>query len=88
MAGILSLSDRWPMLLTDQWGATAYAWFPPRTPTDRAHVLPAAVYAEVCRVAGVDPLSPWVAFKDRSDALTAAAVAASLAARPAAGGRT
>jgi hypothetical protein len=67
------------MPLTDQRGAVGFAWFPPGTPTDPAHVLPARVYAEVCRLAGVAPSSPWVAFRDRSAAL-AAAVAAELAA--------
>jgi hypothetical protein len=79
MANPLPLPDHRPMLLTDQDGATAYAWFPPGTPTDPSHVLPARVYAEVCRLAGVEPSSPWVAFRDRSAAL-AAAVAANLAA--------
>ena len=68
-----TLPDRWPMALTDQHGATAYGWFPPGTPADPPHVLPAALYAEVCRIAGADPRSPWVAFPTRSDALAAAA---------------
>src|SRR5437868_10735836 len=45
-------ADRWyPMSLTDQRGATAFAWFPPGTATDPAHVLPARVYGELCRLA-------------------------------------
>jgi hypothetical protein len=76
------------MQLTDQYGATAYAWFPPGTPTDREHLLPADVYAELCGLAGVEPWSPWVAFRDRSAAL-AAAVAANLSVgqQPVGGGR-
>jgi hypothetical protein len=85
MASTLSLPDRWPMTLTDQRGAAVgYAWFPPGTPTDPAHVLPAAVYAEVCRIAGEDPSSLWVVFKRRSVALSAV-VAAEFAAGMAAG---
>jgi hypothetical protein len=68
------------MLLRDQHGGAAYAWFPPGTPTDPEHVLPARLYAEVCRLAGLAPSSPWVAFRDSSAAL-AAAVAATLVAR-------
>jgi hypothetical protein len=79
MASTLPLHDHWPLSLTDQHGATAYAWFPPGTPTDPAHVLPARVYVEVCRLGGVEPSSPWVAFRDRAAAL-AAVVAASLTA--------
>jgi hypothetical protein len=75
----LPLPDRWPMRLTDQHGAVTFAWFPPGTPTDAEHVLPAQVYAEVCRLTGVAPSSPWVAFRDRPAAL-AAVVAANLAA--------
>jgi hypothetical protein len=59
------------MRLSDQHGATAYAWFPPDTPADPEHILPALIYAEVCRVAGLGPSSPWVAFKTRRAALTA-----------------
>jgi hypothetical protein len=59
------------MLLVDQHRVAAYAWFPPGTPTHPTHVLPAAVYAGVCRRAGVLPSSPWVAFKSRAEALTA-----------------
>jgi hypothetical protein len=58
------------MRLTDQHGATAFAWFPPGTPTDPIHVLPGPVFAEVCRLAGVVPSSPWVGFKTRGAALT------------------
>jgi hypothetical protein len=71
MASTLSLPDRRPMRLRDQHGATAHAWFPPYTPTDPAHVLPARVYAEVCRLAGVAPSSPWVAFHNHAAALAA-----------------
>jgi hypothetical protein len=77
MASTLSLPDKWPMLLVDQHGVVVgYAWFPPGTPTDAAHVLPAAVYAGTCRVAGADPRSPWVAFGCRSAAISAVAAAA------------
>jgi hypothetical protein len=69
--------DRQPMPLTDQHGATAHAWFLPGTPIDPTHVLPEPMYAELCRLAGVEPHSPWVAFQDR----LAAAVAAGLLAR-------
>jgi hypothetical protein len=72
------------MRLTDQCGAIAHAWFPPGTPTDPEHILPGSVYAELCRLAEVDPWAPWVAFREQSDAL-AAAVAASIAANIAAG---
>jgi hypothetical protein len=65
------------MPLTDQNGAIAHAWFPPGTPTDPIHVLPALLYVKVCHLAGVEPTSPWVAFRRRVDAL-AAAVAANL----------
>jgi hypothetical protein len=61
------------MSLPDQHGTTSCAWFPPGTPTDSIHVLPAPVYAEVCRRAGVAPSSPWVAYKTRGAALTAMA---------------
>jgi hypothetical protein len=67
------------MRLTDQHGAVAFAWFPPGTPTDPEHVLPCLIFAGVCRLAGVAPSSPWVAFQDQPAAL-AAAVAAGLAA--------
>jgi hypothetical protein len=67
--------DRWPLSLTDQHGATSYAWFPPNTPTDPAHVLPARVYVELCRLAGVEPSSPWVEFHDHAAALAAAIMA-------------
>jgi len=70
---------RLPMVLTDQHGAVAFAWFPEGTRADPAHVLPLAVYAEVCRLAGVPVGSPWVAFARQADAVTAA-VAACLAA--------
>jgi hypothetical protein len=59
------------MRLTDQHGATAYVWFPPGTPTEPARVLPGLLYTEVCRLAGVAPSVPWVAFKTRGAALTA-----------------
>jgi hypothetical protein len=69
-------ADRWyPMLLIDQFGVTAHAWFPPGTATDPIHVLPDRVYGELCRLSGVEPLSPWVAFRDRGDALAAMAAA-------------
>jgi hypothetical protein len=61
------------MSLTDQHGMTSCAWFPPGTPTDPSHLLPAPVYAEVCRRVGVAPSSPWVAYKTRAEALTAMA---------------
>jgi len=78
-------ADRWyPMLLTDQRGTTAHAWFPPGTATDPVHVLPARVYAELCRLAGVEPFSPWVAFKSRGDALAAMAAACLAAGIPSA----
>jgi hypothetical protein len=66
-------STHWhPMLIIDQYGsAAAHAWFPPGTPTEPTHILPGPVYAEVCRRAGVEPNSPWVAFKSRAEALTA-----------------
>jgi hypothetical protein len=77
MASTLSLPGKWPMRLVDQRGAVAgYAWFPPGTATDPAHVLPSAVYAGVCRTAGADPHSPWVAFGCRSAAVSAVATAA------------
>ena len=72
-----------PMVVTDQHGAGAFAWFPEGTPTDPAHVLPRAVYAGVCRLAGVSERSPWVAFRSLADA-NAAVVAACLAPRSAA----
>jgi hypothetical protein len=75
MASTLPLPDRWPMPLTDQHGAAAFAWFPPGTPTDPIHVLPSRVYAEVCRLVEVEPSSPWVEFPDRPAAIAAAAVA-------------
>lgn len=69
-------ADRWqPMHLMDQHGATAYAWFPPGTVTDPAHVLTAPVYRELCRLAGAGPRPPCVAFKSRDDALAAMAAA-------------
>src|SRR5262249_543746 len=45
------------------------------TPTDPAHVLPARVYAALCRLVGGDPSSPWVAVPDRPAAIAAALVA-------------
>jgi hypothetical protein len=59
------------MLLVDQHRVAAYAWFPPGTPTHPSHVLPGPVYAEVCRLAGVAPSTPWVGFQTRGAALTA-----------------
>jgi hypothetical protein len=61
--------------LTDQHGSTAFAWFPPGTPTDAIHILPGPVYAELCQLAGVEPGSPWVAFQDRPAALAAVVLA-------------
>lgn len=61
--------------LTDQRGAVAFAWFPEGTATDPEHVLPASLYAGVCRIAGVSAGSPWVAFRTRGDALAALAAA-------------
>lgn len=63
------------MVVTDQTGAHLYGWFPPGTPTDPEHVLPAEVYAELCRLADVPPAAPWVAFDDRIDAVVAMAAA-------------
>jgi hypothetical protein len=67
------------MRLVDQHGATTFAWFPPGTPANPEHLLPARLYAEVCRLTGVEPSSPWVAFRD-CPAAVAAAVLAKLAA--------
>jgi hypothetical protein len=74
------LPVRHPMLLVDQHGGAAYAWYPPGTPTDPLHVLPDLIYAELCRLAGVAPSSPWVAFPGLRDA-RAAALAETLAVR-------
>ena len=71
-----------PMVLTDQHGVVAFAWFPEGTWTDPAHVLPRGVYAEVCRLAGVPERSPWVAFRRLADANAAVVAACLSAARP------
>jgi hypothetical protein len=63
------------MIVTDQYGARLFGWFPPGTPADPAHVLPAEVYAEVCRLAGLPPTAPWVAFRERFDAIVTMAAA-------------
>jgi hypothetical protein len=80
MANTPPLPVRLPTPLTDEHGAVTFAWFPPGTPTDPAHVLPGPIYAELCRLAGVAPSSPWVAFPGLRDA-RAAALAATLAVR-------
>jgi hypothetical protein len=66
---------RQPMVVIDQNGAKLFGWFPTGTPTDPAHVLPAEVYAELCRRAGLPAGAPWVAFHDRLDAIIAMAAA-------------
>ena len=58
----LTVLDRQPMALTDQRGGRLFAWLPPGTATDRAHVLPGPVYAALCRSCGLEGRPPWVAF--------------------------
>jgi hypothetical protein len=67
--------DRQPMVITDQHGVRLFGWFPDGTPTDPAHVLPAEVYTELCRLSGVPIDSPWVAFDDRVEAVVTMAAA-------------
>jgi hypothetical protein len=67
------------MRLIDQHGAVSFAWFPPGTPTDPGHILQARLYAALCRLTGIDPSSPWVAFPDRRAALAAVFLATSAA---------
>jgi hypothetical protein len=68
-------SNRSPMPLVDQHGGVSFAWLAPGTFARPEHILPAVVYGEVCRAAGVDPRSPWVEFPDRRAALAALAAA-------------
>jgi len=71
----LTVLDRQPMALTDQRGGRLFAWLPPGTATDRAHVLPGPVYAALCRSCGLEGRPPWVAFDDRVEAVLAMAAA-------------
>jgi len=70
-----TVPDRHPMALTDQRGRRLFAWFPPGTAADRAHVLPGPVYAALCRMCGLADDRPWVAFDDRVEAVLAMAAA-------------